>query len=418
MTGTTDRFNVTKVSPHLTPPSLSDSLTVSPAGTGYCWCVDSEGRPVPGSSVRHARPLCQLVGVTGRWRRGKHRSRDSKRNKRRRADICTQADRTAFSNNMIEMISSQHNNIATSRTNGSVLGNAKKEVAGWKFAGLDLNRDGVLTRREMKTFRGQMRAVVRPRKCGRSFLRYCDQNSDRRISRSEWNSCLGITENSESPPPSISSGGNRSSFSVSFSLFSSLISEEEQDRRRPEDSDFPRPFLETQQDQAVSPSLSLAGAEEAAVAAQVDCETARLEATKESLSQAATFVPECSRSGSYLAVQCYRTEGYCWCVEPSSGRPIPGTSTTNNKPQCGQQVGGRNKQKTREWRKCEGKKREIFLKKLFDWMRLSVVNSTVPYLLNSEPHLSINQRLAKWQFISLDNNRNGVSITESPCLMI
>ena len=159
------------------------------------------------------------------------------------------------------------------------------------------------------------------------------------------------------------------------------------------------------------------------MAAQVDCETARLEATKEAMSEAATFVPECSRSGDYLAVQCYHSEGYCWCVEPQTGRPIPGTSTTNNKPQCGQQPGlghndNRKKQKDKQWRKCEGKKREMFLSKLFDWMRLSVVNSTVPYLLNSEPHLSINQRLAKWQFISLDNNRNGVSITESPCLMI
>ena len=149
--------------------------------------------------------------MTGRWRRGKHRSRDKKNNKRRRADICTQADRTAFSNNVIELISSQHNNLATSRTssgetNGTVLGNAKKEVAGWKFGQLDQNRDGVIARKEMKTFRNQMRAVVRPRKCGRSFLRYCDQNSDRRISRSEWNSCLGITENSESLPPSLYTG--------------------------------------------------------------------------------------------------------------------------------------------------------------------------------------------------------------------
>ena len=148
------------------------------------------------------------------------------------------------------------------------------------------------------------------------------------------------------------------------------------------------------------------------MAGQVDCETARLEATKEAMSEAATFVPECSRGGGYLAVQCYRsqgTEGYCWCVEPATGRPIPGTSTSGDKPQCG--LGGQtNTGKDKQWRKCEGKKREMFLTKLFDWMRLSVVNSTVPYLLNSEPHLSINQRLAKWQFISLDNNRNGVSL--------
>ena len=150
-----------------------------------------------GSSVRHSRPLCHLLGVTGRWRRGKHRSRDKRK---RRRDVCTQADRTAFTNNMIDLISTQHSNIFTSRggkPNGTILGHAKKEVAGWKFAQLDQSRDGVLSRKEMKTFRDQLRKVVRPRKCGRSFLRYCDQSSDRRISRSEWNSCLGITENSE-----------------------------------------------------------------------------------------------------------------------------------------------------------------------------------------------------------------------------
>ena len=100
------------------------------------------------------------------------------------------------------------------------------------------------------------------------------------------------------------------------------------------------------------------------MAAQVDCETARLEATKEAMSEAATFVPECSRSGGYLAVQCYHSEGYCWCVDPHTGRPIPGTSSTNTKPQCGHQSGlGPNtkKPKDKQWRKCEGNKREIFL---------------------------------------------------------
>ena len=60
-------------------------------GTGYCWCVDAGGRPVGGSSVRHSRPLCDLLHVRGRWRRGKHRTRD--RGRQRKRDICTQADR-------------------------------------------------------------------------------------------------------------------------------------------------------------------------------------------------------------------------------------------------------------------------------------------------------------------------------------
>ena len=51
--------------------------------------------------------------------------------------------------------------------------------------------------------------------------------------------------------------------------------------------------------------------------------------------------------------------------------------------------------------------------RLFEWMSLSVANSSslrVPYSLNSEPDLSPNQRLAKWQFIALDINRNGVCV--------
>ena len=44
-------------------------------------------------------------------------------------------------------------------------------------------------------------------------------------------------------------------------------------------------------------------------------------------------------------------------------------------------------------------------------MTLSVGNTTVPYRLDSEPDLTLNQRVAKWQFIALDTNRNGVSLS-------
>ena len=65
----------------------------------------------------------------------------------------------------------------------------------------------------------------------------------------------------------------------------------------------------------------------------------------------------------------------------------------------------------------QGEKRTRFLASLFDWITARVANtsaspgaSSVPYLLNSEPGLSLNQRLAKWQFIALDLNRNRVSV--------
>ena len=121
-----------------------------------------------------------------------------------------------------------------------------------------------------------------------------------------------------------------------------------------------------------------------------------------------------------MSTVCSRSEGYCWCVDPLTGRPIPGTSTRQGQPTChvtqtGSDVTAPQTGSVQaSWRKCEGRKREVFLARLFAWMSVSVANTSlaarVPYRLNSEPDLSINQRLAKWQFIALDVNRNGVCV--------
>ena len=149
---------------------------------------------------------------------------------------------------------------------------------------------------------------------------------------------------------------------------------------------------------------------EDAVQEKVDCETARLDAAREAMSVSeGLFIPECDRTGKYLPVQCYKSEGYCWCVEPSSGRPIPGTSTRNSRPSCSINSQKKVKAPPKEWKKCGGGKREVFLGKLFEWMTRSVGNSSVPYTIDSEPDLTLNQRVAKWQFIALDRSRNGVS---------
>ena len=102
-------------------------------------------------------------------------------------------------------------------------------------------------------------------------------------------------------------------------------------------------------------------------------------------------------------------------MDPLSGRPVPGTSTRRGQPSCGDATASTARSVKTRWRKCEGRKREEFLVRLFDWMSMSVSNSSsqgvrVPYSLNSEPELSLNQRLAKWQFIALDVNRNGVGV--------
>jgi len=383
-------------------------------GTGYCWCVTETGKPVPGSSVRNSKPLCHLLGVTGRFRRGKIRGK-GKKGQKGRDKLCTQADRTAFSSSLIEMVSTEHANMfgARGRPNGTIPGNAKKEVAEWKFEQLDEDRDGILKKKELKVFREEIKKVLRPRRCGRSFTRYCDQDSNRKISRKEWKSCIGIEEN------------------ISFNLFSKLRSEEDEEKREKQrkrkveaeqhnslgkNGKTGKTLAGQQQrDQAAPPSLysrQYAIAQnterEDATSEKVDCETARRDSAREAMSVSeGLFIPECDRAGQYLPVQCYKSEGYCWCVEPISGRPIPGTSTRNTRPSCSINSQNSVKKPQKEWKKCGEGKREVFLGKLFEWMTLSVVNSTVPYMLNSEPDLSLNQRVAKWQFIALDNSRNG-----------
>ena len=107
-------------------------------------------------------------------------------------------------------------------------------------------------------------------------------------------------------------------------MFSSLISDEDNERRdrerkRKEDASQRRHFL--QQDQAHDSDE----ADNDGVKEHIDCETARLEATQQSMKGGgAVFVPECDRAGQYSPVQCYKSEGYCWCVDTVSGRPIPG----------------------------------------------------------------------------------------------
>ena len=35
--------------------------------------------------------------------------------------------------------------------------------------------------------------------------------------------------------------------------------------------------------------------------------------------------PECDADGTYKAKQCHSSTGYCWCVNPTTGKEIQGT---------------------------------------------------------------------------------------------
>ena len=50
------------------------------------------------------------------------------------------------------------------------------QVAEWKFNQLDSDRDSVLKKKELKAFRGDIKKVLRPRRCRCSLTRYDYRN--------------------------------------------------------------------------------------------------------------------------------------------------------------------------------------------------------------------------------------------------
>ncbi|XP_023340076.1 SPARC-related modular calcium-binding protein 2 isoform X2 [Eurytemora carolleeae] len=383
-------------------------------GTGYCWCVNDAGKPVPGTSVRYARPSCRSAPDSARFRRG--RDRDKRKGSRA---TCTQADRSSFNSNLKEMISTEHRSMfgAKGIPAGTILGNSDQEVMEWKFSQLDEDRDGVLKNKELKQFKEDIRKVLRPRGCSRTFTKFCDMDSDRRISKQEWRSCSGLEEN------------------FSFKLFLSLNSDEDEIRRREERErkrGEERTGIRGEEEQEEhlspddSPSPSLYNRqyieEEEEMEEEVDeegdwkegqddegswregrgdCKTEREEATKEARAgNEATYIPECDRTGEYNEVQCYKSTGYCWCVEKGTGRPVPGTSSKHHVPDC-------TKPSRREWLKCEGVKRDQFLSELKDWFRerMDRSSSSTQYRDSS---LSSTENSIMWKFSVLDRNKDGV----------
>lgn len=67
----------------------------------------------------------------------------------------------------------------------------------------------MLERRELKPFRSDIRALRADdkfgRKCRRFFLRYCDDDDDRRITLDEWIECTHINGNHDNNSSSSSS---------------------------------------------------------------------------------------------------------------------------------------------------------------------------------------------------------------------
>ncbi|XP_068194271.1 SPARC-related modular calcium-binding protein 1 isoform X3 [Antennarius striatus] len=130
----------------------------------------------------------------------------------------------------------------------------------------------------------------------------------------------------------------------------------------------------------------------------------------------AIFIPDCGPAGLYKAVQCHQSTSYCWCVLVDTGRPIPGTSTRYQTPECDGAARSRLSDtedpfQGRDLTGCpEGKKAE-FITSLLDALTTDMVqaiNSPAPSgggrFVEPDPSHTLEERVVHWYFAQLDNN--------------
>ncbi|XP_052893310.1 uncharacterized protein LOC128301048 [Anopheles moucheti] len=147
--------------------------------TGYCWCVNEDtGKNIPGTSTKDEKPVCDQYASSTRPMKG-----------------CPEEKKVEFLKDLKAFLSKQ---VSTSFA-GKIIpvwNTEEEKVAILSFVLLDKNQNKQLERKEWKAFRELVTATRQLRKCGKKMPRYCDVNSDRKITLSEWMSCLDGKRNS------------------------------------------------------------------------------------------------------------------------------------------------------------------------------------------------------------------------------
>uniref|UniRef100_A0A1A9W9X7 Thyroglobulin type-1 domain-containing protein n=1 Tax=Glossina brevipalpis TaxID=37001 RepID=A0A1A9W9X7_9MUSC len=174
--------------------------------TPYCWCVNEEtGKNIPGTSVKDRRPQCDTIYTISRPMKG-----------------CPEPRKTTFIKELKEYLKTHiisgisNGNINISNTSISKWNNEDERIASQSFLVLDKNKNKFWERKEWKTFRELVTNTKTLRKCGKKMPRYCDVNSDKKITLNEWLACLQpqsseiqtAIDESDSSKPSKLTGSN------------------------------------------------------------------------------------------------------------------------------------------------------------------------------------------------------------------
>ncbi|KAL6256579.1 hypothetical protein P5V15_012689 [Pogonomyrmex californicus] len=144
--------------------------------SGYCWCVYQDtGKPIPGTSSKDRSPNCNPAPTPSRPMKG-----------------CPELKKQLFLRDLMDLMQEKMETSSNDSNETTVKWEASKEerIATWHFVMLDKNKNKVLERKEWKSFRTMVANNKQLRRCGKKLPKYCDINNDRRISMTEWLSCL------------------------------------------------------------------------------------------------------------------------------------------------------------------------------------------------------------------------------------
>ncbi|XP_013189131.1 SPARC-related modular calcium-binding protein 1 [Amyelois transitella] len=343
------------------------------AGTAAgCWCVTPEGKTLPDTAVRNGRPDCTRTGKSHTRRRSSVRDQRNKRS-------CTRLDRAQFNANLIKIFSGEFD-----RARHEGVSTDPRAVADWKFRELDRDKSGSLQKSEYRGLRRLIKKVVKPKRCARAWAPGCDGDGNGEIARAEWTACLLATP--EPPAPDYDDSGP----------------EVEPDYNEEETLPDPSAVLPGIMRNSFAPDGPDADSRREDEAN--DCLTDRQAVLDEQKAGGSVlYVPECTGDGRYARAQCYRSTGYCWCVHQDTGKPIPGSSVKDVKPDCDSAP-----QHASPMRGCPENVKTKFLSDLrsfFITKMTSATNGTGPGEM-VKWGASNEEQAATWTYVMLDKDKN------------